>query len=557
MVLLQQISSQLSGVQNTTSPSSLSTTPFSPSLAVLWINALWFLSLVISIASAFYVMLVQQWVRRYNRMTKDLPSEHVHIRFPLFLGAQKYRLSHAIGLTNVPLHTSMFLFLSGLVIFLFTISHTIATVVAVGIGLFGLAYFVLTILPGIDEFCPYFTPMSDISWYCWHSSLSAATFSLRWIVKSVHVSFVPRNLGDITSRTQMQLFRWLEIIEQSFWRHQQCLKDGLRGSINKRALSSPVSMDIKMLTWLLQRPRMSESNMIRVFLTGIPPKTLVQLMCAPKELGRVDLRRRLSDLFGSCALGTAGPDVDKVEERRSGLVVCLNTVNLVIKAHFVTDSDRASPSPSLLDEIRTEFANMDLMEPLLANSDLGIRLTARSICALFSKYLLNKSQLQEPELLWLEGALGVPAHVLINTVALFAPLESEGSLVLNAKSFIYGVLTPETDLDVLSTEHLGSFAETLQIILETEPHTHFGWNRLEGLLPFLAQRIENDDNEGLGNMVVRKLHEMFPDYLPVRSSALLVGPGPSSYPPVPLPAPAPHHQDLPISYSTFLPPPFL
>jgi len=525
VVLLEQISSQLAGFSNNTPPSSpgtAATAPFSPGLAILWVNVLWFLSLVTSIASAFYVMLVQQWVRRYTRMTQDLPREHVCIRLSLFLGAHKYRLSHAIGWTKVPLHISMLLFLSGLVIFLFTISLTIAIVVAIFTGLLGLAYFTLTILPVIDELCPYFTPMSDMSWYVWHAYAALAVLYWRWVAKLLHDIVVPHNLGDIrTSRQgtppgqstppgqgipsrQRRLSKWLGTLERSLWRHQQSLKDGLQSSIVQRALRSPVSMDTNMLTWLLQRPRMSESGMIREFLTNIPPITLVQLMCAPQKLGQVDLRRRLSDLLGSCAPGTVGLNLDE-DERCRRLQACLNTVDVVVKAHFVTDG--VSPSPSLLNEIWAEFANMRLMRALWVDRDLGIRLTARSICALFAKYLLNKSQHQESELLWLEGALGVPSHAVIN-VAFGSPQLRQ---VLNAKSFINGVLPHQTD--VLPAEHLGSFSGTLQIIMTTKVQTHLSRNRLKRHLSTLVRQIQDDPDEANGD-VVNKLYAMFPGYIP-------------------------------------------
>ncbi|KAI0283193.1 hypothetical protein BC826DRAFT_1130594, partial [Russula brevipes] len=113
----------------------------SPTKAILCVNALWFLSLVISIGAAFYTMLVQQWVSRYTQMARHFSRGQGHVRSSLFFSARKYRLSCAIGLAPLPLHISVFLFSSGLVIFLFTISYIIATVVAVC----GVAYFALAV----------------------------------------------------------------------------------------------------------------------------------------------------------------------------------------------------------------------------------------------------------------------------------------------------------------------------------------------------------------------------------------------------------------------------
>jgi hypothetical protein len=122
---------------------------------------LWFLGFVIAIVSSFYVMLVQQWIRRYTQTLAELTdtaSGNQRVRSCLFIGSQKYKSSHAIGLIPLPLHISVFLFLSGLIIFLFTISNAITIVPTVAVVLIGLSYVVLTILPIIDKVCPYFTP---------------------------------------------------------------------------------------------------------------------------------------------------------------------------------------------------------------------------------------------------------------------------------------------------------------------------------------------------------------------------------------------------------------
>ncbi|KAI0279015.1 hypothetical protein BGY98DRAFT_907277, partial [Russula aff. rugulosa BPL654] len=119
-ILLTQISQQLAGLQNNTYSRPQETPAFSPTVAILCVNALWFLSLVIAIVSAFYVIQVQQLIRRHSQTLAELPSdqESERVRSYLFLGTQKYKMTHAIGFILLPLHISVFLFLSGLIIFL-------------------------------------------------------------------------------------------------------------------------------------------------------------------------------------------------------------------------------------------------------------------------------------------------------------------------------------------------------------------------------------------------------------------------------------------------------
>ncbi|KAI0279006.1 hypothetical protein BGY98DRAFT_1176260 [Russula aff. rugulosa BPL654] len=79
--LLSQISQQVTGFQNNTYPRPQETAPFS--LAILFVNALWFIILGIAIVSAFYVMLVQQWIRRYTQTLAE-STDDKRVRLPIF-----------------------------------------------------------------------------------------------------------------------------------------------------------------------------------------------------------------------------------------------------------------------------------------------------------------------------------------------------------------------------------------------------------------------------------------------------------------------------------------
>ncbi|KAH9962313.1 hypothetical protein BGW80DRAFT_1180893, partial [Lactifluus volemus] len=129
---------------------------------MIWVNIMWLLSLVLSLTSALFATLTQQWACRYIQLPELLSSqrEQARVRSYLFRGMQKYnmRMLHAVETTPTLLHLSVFLFFVGLVIFFFSINKTVAIVVSVSVGLFALAYFALTILPCIAHDCPYRTP---------------------------------------------------------------------------------------------------------------------------------------------------------------------------------------------------------------------------------------------------------------------------------------------------------------------------------------------------------------------------------------------------------------
>ncbi|KAN0130542.1 hypothetical protein V8E53_011628, partial [Lactarius tabidus] len=83
--LLAQISQQLSSANpnGSISPTSLSTqSSFSPSTSVVFVNTVWFLSLVLSLTCALMATLLQQWARRYLQIVRRNHQAHIraHIR---------------------------------------------------------------------------------------------------------------------------------------------------------------------------------------------------------------------------------------------------------------------------------------------------------------------------------------------------------------------------------------------------------------------------------------------------------------------------------------------
>ena len=115
---------------------SLPTSPL-PAASIVCVNILWLMSLVLSITSALFATLEQQWTNQYVRLPK-------------------------VTVTVTLLHLSVFLFLVGLVIFFFTIYRTVAIVVSFTVGLFVMVYLMLTILACLDRNSPYRTPLSSV-----------------------------------------------------------------------------------------------------------------------------------------------------------------------------------------------------------------------------------------------------------------------------------------------------------------------------------------------------------------------------------------------------------
>ncbi|KAH9998309.1 hypothetical protein BJV77DRAFT_940743, partial [Russula vinacea] len=115
---------------------------FSPRYAIC-VNSLWFLSLVVSLTCALLATLLKQWARRYSSITQlTRYSLHKRARIRAFCvdGVEKLHIPWAVEALPTMLHLSIFLFLPGLLIYLFNINHTAFNATAWWIGLSATVY---------------------------------------------------------------------------------------------------------------------------------------------------------------------------------------------------------------------------------------------------------------------------------------------------------------------------------------------------------------------------------------------------------------------------------
>ncbi|KAG6865695.1 hypothetical protein C0991_000309 [Blastosporella zonata] len=144
-----------------------STPAFVPSTSAVIVNILWFLSLSCSLAAALCVTLVQKWVRNYLQRIQRHSQllKRARVRSFIFNGSKDWKVNLIIEYIPTLLHMSLFLFFSGLYIFLFNISIPVSSAVAVVviflIGFYGLA----TLAPLLDPATPYDTPLTALFWY--------------------------------------------------------------------------------------------------------------------------------------------------------------------------------------------------------------------------------------------------------------------------------------------------------------------------------------------------------------------------------------------------------
>ncbi|KAF8463957.1 hypothetical protein DFH94DRAFT_640303, partial [Russula ochroleuca] len=124
--IYQELSTQPNGSQASI-PSSLSNPiePYTPPTSGVWVNGLWFMSLVISLTCALLATLLQQWARRYLRVAYPRYNPHKRARIRAYYkhGVEKLHIPQTIELLPALLHISLFLFFAGLSVFLFGVDR--------------------------------------------------------------------------------------------------------------------------------------------------------------------------------------------------------------------------------------------------------------------------------------------------------------------------------------------------------------------------------------------------------------------------------------------------
>jgi hypothetical protein len=142
--------------------------PFVPPTSAVWVNGLWFSSLVISLTCGLLATLLQQWARRYERVAYPRYSPHRRARIRAFYkhGVEKLHIPWTIEVLPALLHISLFLFFAGLSVFLSTVHLTIFKIVTTWIGVCAVLYAILTFMPIIRKDSPYSAPLSSSVSFC-------------------------------------------------------------------------------------------------------------------------------------------------------------------------------------------------------------------------------------------------------------------------------------------------------------------------------------------------------------------------------------------------------
>ena len=212
------------------------------------------MTLVISLTCALLATFLQQWARRYLKITQSRYSPHKRARIRAFFseGVDKCLLPWTVDALPTLLHISLFLFFAGLVVFLCNVNLTIFKLVLSWVGLCAALYGCMTCMPIIRHDSPYYTPLSLPAWYVVTGIPFLFYRFVRW-------SWYKLKPGSYYT------YRHYKDLENSYCKS---LVRGMQKAVEETALRSPPEIDTRAFMWTFDC--LDEDHELDRFFTGLP-----------------------------------------------------------------------------------------------------------------------------------------------------------------------------------------------------------------------------------------------------------------------------------------------
>ncbi|KAH6903216.1 hypothetical protein BKA70DRAFT_1031124, partial [Coprinopsis sp. MPI-PUGE-AT-0042] len=137
---------------------------YQPTTDQLWVNGLWFTSLLVTLFSAIVAVLARSWLVSYVPISNRKEAKDAHKRWILDERAERWKLQKVITVIPQLVQLAFFLFSLGLGIQVYHDNKTLgAFILSLVVG-GTLLYLVVTALPLVlpPDSCPFQTPLSEI-----------------------------------------------------------------------------------------------------------------------------------------------------------------------------------------------------------------------------------------------------------------------------------------------------------------------------------------------------------------------------------------------------------
>lgn len=128
--------------------------PFTADIEDVRVNALWVVSLTLSLMAAFFTITAQQWIRHLPHPRQMSTEDAVRLRQFRHDGMIKWQVPTIISLLPVLVQLSVVCFLAGLLLYLRTINGTVAVTFAAVAGPLVFSFVITALCPIIWPSCP-------------------------------------------------------------------------------------------------------------------------------------------------------------------------------------------------------------------------------------------------------------------------------------------------------------------------------------------------------------------------------------------------------------------
>jgi hypothetical protein len=164
------------GFLNSTTSLVIEAPPFEPTLNAVRVNALWFTSLIVSLISASFGILVKQWLREYLAGEYTSPQARLRVRHFRNPGLLDWKVFEIASILPLMLQFALALFFIGLCLFTADVHSTVGHITLPLVLGWAFLFIVASIAPAISPRCPYKTTllksvMKDFRTALYHSIL--------------------------------------------------------------------------------------------------------------------------------------------------------------------------------------------------------------------------------------------------------------------------------------------------------------------------------------------------------------------------------------------------
>jgi hypothetical protein len=312
---------QVSGspnVSHSSIPSALATPPaFSPPNYAVWVNSLWFLSLLVSLSGAMMATTIRNWAIYYIELTQwpwDTLAKRARMRALFAKGKLGPEVIWGTGDEPIYLHFALLLFIAGGLIYLFNTNRAVFYAVVWWVGYMTISYTRATVAVFFEPHSLFHTPLSPLALRI-YLGISHAMFQIFSHIPPLH------GLRNSTERRYHNLRN----------RYGNGFLNGKRKEAEEIALKPSSEIDALILERIL--PTLDEDGALETFFEAIPGFCNSKLSVVPLSFRiQMELRQALD-----CFLDrTFSSNLVSESVRASRLTTCLNAAQAALGPYAVS-----------------------------------------------------------------------------------------------------------------------------------------------------------------------------------------------------------------------------